>query len=642
MEKTMNHPEPVTTRHIALANLALSPLNVRKTLTKAGIDEMKASILAHGLMQNLVVTAAVDGAYLVVAGGRRLAALQALRDEGALPEDFAVACQLVTEARAAELSLAENTVRLAMHPADQFEAFAGLIDSGQTATQVAQRFGVEETLVRKRMKLGRAAPELLKAYREEQLTLECLMAFTITDDHARQLKVYAALTGWRKDDPRHIREMLTESMAEADSKLARFVGLDAYEAAGGTLRSDLFSDEVYLENPELLDALAAEKLKLVEKDLQAEGWSWVEVSPEHDWAVVSACHRIHPKPAGAPQELLDAKAAAESELDSLQQAFEETESDDLLDALDATETRLADINEKLEALAVYDPEEKKRAGCYVSIDHDGSLCIEEGLIRREAMTDPSGEETAPDTKAGKPKGMPQALARDLESYRLQAAQAEIARHPAIAFDLLVFHVARYGLAMRPIHDGPDVHFTQHFGTDSVRRAPTAAAAAFDAIKEGLPAEWASLDSEAAQFEAFRLLPAEGKQRLLAYCVACTLQPKLGPSDGAQATAYDIALSLTGANPADYWRPSKENYLRRIPRDPLLDLGRELLGDAWAHSRWKARKADLVEELDRAFADPGKAGRSADQAERLKCWLPQGMAFALACDTVQAESARMAA
>ena len=60
---------------IAIDKLEKSPLNVRKTPTKAGIDEMKASILSHGLMQNLVVTAAGDGTYHVIAGGRRLAAL---------------------------------------------------------------------------------------------------------------------------------------------------------------------------------------------------------------------------------------------------------------------------------------------------------------------------------------------------------------------------------------------------------------------------------------------------------------------------------------------------------------------------------------------------------------------------------------
>ncbi len=129
------------------SRLEKSPLNARRTAGKVGMDELKASLLAHGLMQNLVVTDAGDGAYRVIAGGRRLEAIRSLQAEGKLPEDFAVPCQIVSEEHALEMSLAENTVRLAMHPADQFEAFAALIDKGETAAEVARRFGVEETTV---------------------------------------------------------------------------------------------------------------------------------------------------------------------------------------------------------------------------------------------------------------------------------------------------------------------------------------------------------------------------------------------------------------------------------------------------------------------------------------------------------------
>ncbi len=225
---------------ITVNRLRKSPLNVRRTGATIGIDELKASILAHGLMQNLVVTDGGDGSFEVIAGGRRLAAIHALQAEGKLPENFEVPCQVVTQAHAAEMSLAENTVRLAMHPADQFEAFAALIEQGATAAEVAQRFGIEEGVVLKRMKLARVAPALLAEYRKDKLTLECLMAFTITDDHRRQLKVYKSLPDWRKDDPSAIRAALTEKMIEASSKLARFVGLDAYQAAGGSTRADLF------------------------------------------------------------------------------------------------------------------------------------------------------------------------------------------------------------------------------------------------------------------------------------------------------------------------------------------------------------------------------------------------------------------
>src|SRR5438128_4616710 len=191
----MNTIENTTTQPqlIAVNQLEKSPFNARRTVANAGMDELKASLLAHGLMQNLVVTDAGDGAFRVIAGARRLEAIRSLQAEGKLPEDFAVPCQIVTEEHALEMSLAENTVRLAMHPADQFEAFAALIDQGESAADVASRFGVEESLVLKRMKLARVAPQLLAEYRSEGMTLECLMAFTVTDDHRPQLKVFKSL-----------------------------------------------------------------------------------------------------------------------------------------------------------------------------------------------------------------------------------------------------------------------------------------------------------------------------------------------------------------------------------------------------------------------------------------------------------------
>ena len=104
-------------------------------------------------------------------------------------------------------------------------------------------------------------------YRAENLTLDCLMAFALTDDRKRQMKVYRSLKDSGLLNPRAIRAALTEEMAEAGSKLAKFVGLDAYHAAGGVSRSDLFGDQVYLENPGLLHQLVADKLDGVRKEL---------------------------------------------------------------------------------------------------------------------------------------------------------------------------------------------------------------------------------------------------------------------------------------------------------------------------------------------------------------------------------------
>ena len=66
------------------------------------------------------------GRYAVVAGRRRYLALAQLAEAGRLDAAYAVPCRVLDrETDAAEISLAENIVRAPMHPADQFEAFAG-------------------------------------------------------------------------------------------------------------------------------------------------------------------------------------------------------------------------------------------------------------------------------------------------------------------------------------------------------------------------------------------------------------------------------------------------------------------------------------------------------------------------------------
>ena len=172
----MNHiaprAEPLI-RDVPLSRLALASENVRKTPPDPQADaELKASIAALGLLENLVVRAdrpeEQDGAerYAVVAGGRRLKAIQALVEDDVFDPDHPVPCLVKSgDVEPGEISLAENVIRIAMHPADQVVAFAKLTEAGQSVAAIASRFGMSERLVEQRLRLGNAAPELLEAYR---------------------------------------------------------------------------------------------------------------------------------------------------------------------------------------------------------------------------------------------------------------------------------------------------------------------------------------------------------------------------------------------------------------------------------------------------------------------------------------------
>jgi ParB family chromosome partitioning protein len=627
---TYNQCTPTQPQLIAVAKLEKSTLNARRTNRPDGIGELKVSILSHGLMQNLVVTDSGDGTYRVIAGGRRLEAIRSLQSEGKLSQDFAVPCQIVTDEHALEMSLAENTVRLAMHPADQYEAFAGLIEQGESAADVAHRFGIDESLVLKRMKLARVAPQLLEEYRNEGMTLECLMAYTLTDDHRRQLKVFKSLQGWQKENHRAIREALTEKMIEASDKLARFVGLDAYRAAGGSTSADLFSTEVYLEKPALLQKLAEEKLDSIRKELEAEGWGWIEINPERDCDAIHRCGRLKPQLIGVPSELVDLKSKLDAEMEAVEEALADTESDALLDQQQAIHDRLEEVEKKLAGYVGYDATQKALAGCFVSIGHDGSLFLDKGLVKaehRKLLAKLLGTEDDRPVRAKPKHALPESLRKDLAIDRLQVAQVEIARNPVIALDFLAFQAASKLLGKHPIADGADVEFK--LPKPGKEREATVADRDFAAIGKALPTGWLKPTSEAKQFEAFRTLPEATKLELMAYCVALTLKPKFGPADSGESTAYDAALSLTGSNVAGYWRPSRGNFLNRINREQLLSVSREVLGEPWAQCHSNDKKALLVDQLDRAFSNPEKSGRTPDQIGKLKSWLPQGMAFDIA-------------
>ncbi|MCY4406409.1 MAG: tyrosine-type recombinase/integrase [Rhodospirillaceae bacterium] len=134
-------------RSIPLHRLEPSPANVRRTEAgKGAFAELKASIAAHGLLENLVardIGPADDlgERFAVIAGARRLAALNELASEGIIEATHPVPCRIVANGAAdGEISLAENVVRVAMHPADQVEAFGALALAGATVADLAARY----------------------------------------------------------------------------------------------------------------------------------------------------------------------------------------------------------------------------------------------------------------------------------------------------------------------------------------------------------------------------------------------------------------------------------------------------------------------------------------------------------------------
>ena len=315
-------------REIPLSRLSLAPENVRKTPPDPQADAaLKASIAAFGLLENLVVRTdepdedpgsgepapapesggqAAGERYAVVAGGRRLKALQELAAEGALDAGHPVPCQVRSgDADSGEVSLAENVMRIPMHPADQVTAFARLADAGRPVSAIAARFGTSERIVEQRLRLGNAAPELLDAYRANRIDLEVLKAFAVTADRDRQLAIWEQVSAQgHRPSAAQVKRLLTEERVPGGTAIARFVGVEAYEAAGGAVMRDLFADEhehgVWFEDPVLLETLAMAKLQAAADELSTR-WKWAVPMIEAAWDDTARYGRIEPQP-GVPTD----------------------------------------------------------------------------------------------------------------------------------------------------------------------------------------------------------------------------------------------------------------------------------------------------------------------------------------------------
>lgn len=253
--------------------------NVRRT-GRGAQDDFVASIRSMGVQQPLIVRPNGKG-HVVIDGGKRLAALQALQKEGALPADHPIPVIIIktaTDAEARDMSLTLNIVRENMHPVDEFEAFAALANDGMLPTDIGKRYGISEKIVMQRLALGNLAPVIRDAWRDDKIDDEAATAFTLETDQKRQTELFKALKK-RGGLHRHsIRTAISGDERQAEAML-RFVGIDAYKTAGGATTQDLFADknagDVIATDFKLLAKLYDEKLKAKVAELKAEGWQWV-------------------------------------------------------------------------------------------------------------------------------------------------------------------------------------------------------------------------------------------------------------------------------------------------------------------------------------------------------------------------------
>lgn len=601
--------------------LHLSEKNVRKAKpNKEALAELAANIAQKGIRQNLIVEPSeqTEGHFAVLAGGRRWRAVEALVKAGTLDADYPVPCRLrADDDIAAEASMAENYFRESMHPADEYEAFAAMVDQGMDEDAIALHFGCDVKRVRQRMKLAQVHPTILKAFRRGDLTERDVMAFTLADTKKAQLAVFKELDNGQRCSPHAIKRAITQDGERSDSPLARFVGLKAYEKAGGRLYADMFEGVEYLPDRAVLTSLADKKLMRVAVGLRNnEGWVNIDLSiaPNHDRYRL---HRIEPEPVGVPDGLLAEQQRLQGELEALEDTDDDWD-DAREEAYNAIDARLDAIAAEIDGYRQFSDEDKARSVCFVNVGRDGKAEIHRGYVSPQAQAKAekqqrkeAGEETA---------GLSQALIDDLGTHRQQIAKAKLARDPKLAMDVLLYSMASQlltlGYMSRPIEAsfssvGPDL-------AGGSEHAETPAGAALLAIRERLSTDWLVIEDDAERFAAHRALPAKAKQALFSYCVSASFLCGAKREDGIT----EAVLADLDPDYAKHWRPTAANYFSRVPRDLLHQHGSQWFGEHWALEQAKAKKKDLAGKLAMFFANPVDP-KASDEVKAIHAsWLPE--------------------
>ncbi len=661
----------LTNRNISLHRLALSSANVRTTGADPENDkELQASILSLGVLESLLVVPNGDDTFAVVAGGRRLAALRKLAEAGKIPADYAAPCRVCSgDADPAEMSLHENEKRAPMHPADQYEAYAGLRAKGMTAAEIASRAGVSERQVTKMMRLASVAPELLAALRNGEMTLQTLMAFTVTDDHKAQLDVWAQVRSGGTTWPEHIRGQLTEGTVSGSSGLASFVGLEAYEKAGGRVRRDLFSqyddEAVYLLDRGLLVKLAEAELRKT-ADRLAKRWKWVEIQIDPDWDRIHTLHKLRGA-AGTPS------TAEQKRLDELADQMQDIGDNPPMDPAEqgAAYTRSQNLNAKYEKLEAriaartkYRPEDMRIAGCIVSlkgarVDVITGLVLPEDVPPKpktpaktkaaaakpaDGAAEPAAPATtfderfeepwtnsttrnyvSPESAHAKAAGLSTAVIDDLAAIRTGIVRAALAKRFDVAFDLatylLVMDTSTRG-AERPA----DIHLVRTSLRPMGRNGDSDFADANPGEKlEDPPAgQWMNIGDDLKRFDAFRALPEAEKQDLFARAVSAALYNQAANQHRALPVGERV-VELLDIDFAKAVRPTEKYFWMRLTRAWMLEIAEAVVGTEWAKARRSHKKGQLAADMAAVFGDDpqGRVALDADARKRIEQWAMPG-------------------
>lgn len=627
-----------SSRDIPFNKLVLSQANVRRVKAGVSVEELAEDVARRGLLQGLSVRPVKDeagletGMFEIPAGGRRYRALDLLVRQKRLSKTAPVPCIVREEGIAEEDSLAENVQRAPLHPLDQLRAFLTLREKGQSEEEIAAAFFVSVSVVKQRLKLASVSPALLEIYAEDGLTLDQLMAFTVSGDHERQQQVFERLKASYDKQPYAIRRMLTEGAVRASDKRVQFIGIDVYADAGGMVMRDLFQgdDGGWLQDVVLVDRLVADELERQAEGVRTEGWKWIEIAPDFAYGHNFGLRQLRGEPVPLTADEVTTREAFQAEYNRLSEEYDCVE--DLPEGIDQ---RLAELETGLESFEgrplASDPAEVARAGAFISIAPDGCLRVERGLVRpedelpmdvqpAEGASEPLSAAASRDDDTVTTDSGPQAeledaeglspisdrLMTELTAHRTLGLRQALGERPEVAF-----LAALHALTLKTFY---------HYGLDSCLELDLKSisfGAQAPGLNDSICAQairvrhdnWANaLPKEATDlWDALQDWDCERQTALFAHLVSLSVnavheawnrRPRAFAHADKLAKAVDLDMTAAG------WRPSVDNFLGRVTKARILQAVTEAKGQQSAERISHLKKGDMASEAQILMADSG--------------------------------------
>ena len=456
------------------------------------------------------------------------------------------------------------------------------------------------------------------------MDFEQAAALALADDHDTQEQVWGeAREPWQRT-PRELRAAITTTEIDASrSHLAKFVGIEAYEAAGGHVRRDLFSDAAnagFIADPDLLHRLATERLVTASQEIACEGWSWIETRTRRDYNDLVGFARLHSvsrEPTPEEQAELDAlivkRDAASDALNAYYDADgdpDEDEQERLEDAANAASGAVDLYGERFET---FDADDMKRGGAFVVIDSDGQLSVERGLIRREDAKQVAGGANAVAGvavgEAAPKKAKPlhgEKLCRRLTTHRTAAIQAELARQPNAALAVLMSRMIP--VVFEEVYAREFAEYAIRIDAHTSRdRLLTDADDMADSVAwkeiEGERGKWARmLPQRTAELLPWLLVQdVDITSNLFAFCVAATLD---GTSAGYRAHPINELADLLHVDLSCYWKPTRASYFDHVSKARMVDVVAAAVSPEAAANLQGMKKGDAAAAAELRMADSG--------------------------------------